>query len=109
MSKLTVKTLPNCQDFSGQQKIPKSEQFERFSATILKHQEFVGSRKDCLLDGKWNPFYISVLFVLILSAPFISKSYIKIKIKLNFHSRTSSWRLKRFYENLLMHHKEVRK
>ena len=35
-----------------------------------------------------------------LPVPYISKSCIKIKIKLNFYSHTSLWCLERFYEGL---------
>ena len=41
------------------------------------------------------------------NAPCISASCIEINIKLNFYFHTSLWCLKRFYEGLLRHHKEV--
>ena len=42
---------------------------------------------------------------LTLPVPFISESYIEMKIKLNFYFRTSLWCLKMF--NVLSHRKEV--
>ena len=40
------------------------------------------------------------MYRLTLSAPYISESYIKIKINLNCYFQTSLWCLKRFYEGL---------
>ena len=40
------------------------------------------------------------LEILTLPAPFISGSFIKIKINLTFYFDTSFWCLKRFYEGL---------
>ena len=42
---------------------------------------------------------------LTLKDPFISESFIEIKIELNFYFHTSLWYLKRFYEGLKGLHK----
>ena len=41
--------------------------------------------------------------VLILPAPCISESCVKIRINVNFYFHTSLWCLKRFYEGLGLH------
>ena len=57
------------------------------------------------VETLWNQvfdsrFVLPFRAVLTLPVPCISKSYVKIKVKLNFYFHTSLWCLKRFYEGL---------
>ena len=56
------------------------------------------SRLPCLVL-QLNIEFLTI-FDLTFKGPFISESCIELKMKLNFHFRTSLWCLKRFYEGL---------
>ena len=59
-----------------------------------------------LIYQKYQKSFFTIVYI-IYTTQSISKSSIEIKINLNFYFHTFWWCLKRFYEDLLRHHKEV--